>query len=64
MEQSYKNITYLFIAIFMVIFAGFYKTYFGLFPTFDEVTITQHIHSALFIDVVSDAHSTTNTDQK
>jgi hypothetical protein len=49
MEQAYKNITYLFIAIFIVIFAGFYKTYFGLFPTFDEVTITQHIHSALFM---------------
>ncbi|MBP9197236.1 MAG: hypothetical protein KBF35_06180 [Saprospiraceae bacterium] len=49
MEQSYKNITFLFIAIFMVIFAGFYKTYFGLFPTFDKVTITQHIHSALFM---------------
>lgn len=49
MEQTYKNITYLFIAIFIVIFAGFYKTYFGLFPTFDEVTITQHIHSALFM---------------
>lgn len=49
MEQTYKNITYLFIAIFIVIFAGFYKTYFGLFPTFDKVTITQHIHSALFM---------------
>lgn len=49
MEQAYKNITYLFIAIFIVIFAGFYKTYFGLFPTFDKVTTTQHIHSALFM---------------
>ncbi len=49
MESTYKNITYLFIAIFLVIFAGFYKTYFGLFPSFDEVTITQHIHSALFM---------------
>ena len=49
MEQAYKNITYLFIAIFIVIFAGFYKTYFGLFPTFDEVTITQQIHSALIM---------------
>ncbi len=49
MEQAYKNITYLFIAIFMVIFAGFYKTYFGLFPSFVDVTITQHIHSALFM---------------
>ena len=36
-------------AIFMVTFVGFYKTYFGLFPTFDKVTTTQHIHSALFM---------------
>ena len=49
MESTYENITYLFIAIFLVIFAGFYKTYFGLFPSFDEVTITQHIHSVLFM---------------
>jgi hypothetical protein len=49
MEQAYKNISYLFIAIFIIVFAGFYKTYFGLFPYFNDVTITQHIHSALFM---------------
>ena len=49
MEQSYKNISFLFVGVFIVIFAGFYKTYFGLFPTFDKVTTTQHIHSALFM---------------
>ena len=49
MEQAYKKVSYLFIAIFLVIFAGFYKTYFGLFPSFDGVTITHHIHSALFM---------------
>jgi len=49
MEHSYKNIAFLFSAIFIIVFAGFYKTYFGLFPTFDQVTTTQHVHSALFM---------------
>ncbi len=49
MENLYKNISYFFIMIFVIIVAGFYKTYFGLFPTFEKVTIAQHIHSVLFL---------------
>lgn len=49
MEKTYKNIGLFFIAIFAIVFLGFFKTYFGLFPTFHEVTTIQHIHGLLFV---------------
>jgi len=49
MEKAYKHVSYLFVAILLLIVAGFYKTYFGLFPTFDKVTVIQHIHGTLFL---------------
>jgi hypothetical protein len=49
MEKTYKNIGLFFVAIFAIVFLGFFKTYFGLFPTFTKVTTVQHIHGLLFV---------------
>jgi len=49
METGYKNVSLLFVAIFGIIFLGFFKSYFGLFPSFSNVTLIQHIHGLLFI---------------
>lgn len=48
METGYKNVSLLFVVIFCFVFLGFFKTYFGLFPTFNNVTLIQHIHGLLF----------------
>jgi hypothetical protein len=44
MEASYKNITYLFIAIFIVVIIGFFNSYFGLFPHFKGLPDMAHLH--------------------
>ncbi len=49
MEQSYKNIWGLFFAILLVIFLGFFRTYFSLFPKFENVSTAQHFHSLIFL---------------
>ena len=49
MEKTYKNIAFFFVAILSIVFLGFFKTYFGLFPTFNKVTTIQHIHGSLFL---------------
>jgi hypothetical protein len=48
MESGYKNVSWLFVVIFGIVFLGFFKTYFGLFPSFNHVTLIQHIHGLLF----------------
>ena len=47
-ESGYKNVSLLFVGIFGIVVLGFFKTYFGLFPTFNNVTTVQHIHGLLF----------------
>ena len=47
-ENGYKNVSWLFVVILGVVVLGFFKTYFGLFPTFNNVTIIQHVHGLLF----------------
>ena len=47
-ETGYKNVSLLFVVIFAIIVLGFFKTYFGLFPSFNNVTLIQHIHGLLF----------------
>ena len=47
-ENGYKNVSWLFASIFGIVFLGFFKTYFGLFPSFNNVTAIQHIHGLLF----------------
>jgi hypothetical protein len=49
MEKAYRNISFFFLAILIIVILGFFKTYFGLFPTFKNVTNIQHIHGALFL---------------
>lgn len=44
MEKGYKNIVYLFIAFTIIIFIGFYKTYFVKFPDFEGIKVIHHIH--------------------
>jgi hypothetical protein len=48
METGYKNVSLLFVVIFGIVVLGFFKTYFGLFPSFNNVTLIQHIHGLLF----------------
>lgn len=48
METAYKNVSWLFVAVFGIVFLGFFKTYFGLFPSFNHVTLIQHVHGLLF----------------
>jgi hypothetical protein len=49
MEKSYKLISLFFVIILAIVVLGFYKTYFGLFPTFNNVTNIQHLHGLLFL---------------
>lgn len=49
MELAYRNIVYVFAFVLLIIVIGFYKTYFGLFPTFDNVASVVHIHAAAFM---------------
>jgi hypothetical protein len=48
METGYKNVSLLFVVILGIVVLGFFKTYFGLFPGFNNVTAIQHIHGLLF----------------
>lgn len=45
MEKVYRTSSYLFIAVLLMAFVGFYKTYFGLFPRFEGITAALHIHA-------------------
>jgi hypothetical protein len=45
MEKVYKNSSYLFIAVLLMVFVGFYKTYFGLFPYSGGINATLHLHA-------------------
>lgn len=49
MEKTYRNVGFLFIAILAVVFFGFFRTYFGLFPRFENITTAQHFHGIVFI---------------
>jgi len=45
MEKTYKKIGYVFFIILIIVVLGFYKTYFGLFPDFEDVTAIVHFHA-------------------
>jgi hypothetical protein len=49
MLKLYKNISYLFLGILLLIFLGFYKTYFSLFPSFHGLPTMAHFHAAAFL---------------
>ena len=45
MEKVYRNSSYLFIAVLLMAFVGFYRTYFGLFPRFGGISTALHVHA-------------------
>ena len=45
MEKAYKKIAYLFVIILIIVILGFYRTYFGLFPDFEDVSVIVHFHA-------------------
>ncbi|GAB2600390.1 hypothetical protein [Spirosoma areae] len=49
MEKVYRPSSYLFIAVLLMVFVGFYKTYFGLFPHFDGITAVLHVHAVTLL---------------
>lgn len=49
MDRALKNSHYFFLAVLVVIFVGFYRTYFSLFPHFKGITTLLHIHAALIL---------------
>ena len=49
MEKSYKHIVYFVIAISILTFIGFFRTYFSLFPSFDGINTLLHIHAFAMI---------------
>lgn len=49
MEKKYNNIGYIFLILLVLIISGFYKTYFGLIPTFNGVPKMAHLHAAAFL---------------
>jgi hypothetical protein len=49
-EKGYKNAGYFFIPLFAIVIFGFFKTYFGLFPHFNEHTTTiVHFHAFVLL---------------
>ena len=53
MESTYKNIYFLFLFVLVLIFIGFYKTYFSLFPSFEGVKSIYHFHAFMFLSWVA-----------
>ncbi|MBD2705357.1 hypothetical protein IC229_32375 [Spirosoma sp. BT702] len=49
MEKAYRNISYLFVAVLILVFLAFFKTYFGLFPTFTGTTTLVHVHAVTIL---------------
>ena len=49
MERQYKNISWFFLIIFVVVITGFFMSYFGLFPDFKEVDQTMHFHGIVLV---------------
>ena len=49
MLKSHKFLPYLFGTILLLILAGFYKTYFGLFPSFTGLPKAAHLHAAAML---------------
>jgi hypothetical protein len=49
MERSYRNIRIFFSGIFLLVIFGFFKTYFGKFPRFENTSVAIHAHAVLFL---------------
>jgi len=49
MEKTYENVSYFVVIILAFVLWGFYRTYFGLFPTFQGITNLQHFHGFMLV---------------
>lgn len=49
MEKSYSKIYLLFWLVLVLILIGFYRTYFGLFPSFEGIKYIHHFHALMFL---------------
>ena len=49
MEKAYRNVVYFFVAILILAFVGFFKSYFGRFPEFNGVNNVQHFHGTMML---------------
>jgi hypothetical protein len=49
MEKAYRSLVYLTGAIFLIVIIGFYRTYFGLFPKFENISSVVHFHAIALI---------------
>jgi hypothetical protein len=49
MDKAFNYLWSLFIVIFVFIFLGFFKTYFGLFSTINKIPSSHHFHTFLFL---------------
>ena len=49
MEKAYRNISYLFVALLLISFVGFFQTYLVNFPTFTGAVTAHHIHGFLLM---------------
>ena len=49
MERTYRNVSYLFVALLLVVLAGFWKTYFGLFPAVGHWAGVIHFHAIMLL---------------
>jgi len=49
MERAYRNISLLFTSVLLVVLAGFWKTYFGLFPGLGAWSVVIHFHAVVLL---------------
>ena len=49
MEKTYENVSYFVVIILAFVLWGFYRTYFGLFPSFQGITNLQHFHGFMLL---------------
>ena len=49
MEKAYQNVNYFVLVILAFVIWGFYRTYFGLFPSFTGITTVQHFHGFMML---------------
>jgi len=48
-DAAYRNVGFLLLLLLLIVVWGFYRTYFGLFPTFQGITTVQHFHGAMLL---------------
>lgn len=49
MEKTYQNVSYFVAIILAFVIWGFYRTYFGLFPSFNGISTVQHFHGLMML---------------